>query len=143
MKFSQCISRKLVAFLAVLVLNSCGSSPQLAEEPAANTKTGAKTNAANFDVIAYYTGSPEVPEQETLKQLTHIIYSFAHLKGNKLAISSEKDSLALKKLIDLKEANPKLKVMVALGGWGGCESCSRVFSLLLAGRSLPGLPWHS
>jgi chitinase len=31
-------------------------------------------------------------------------------------------------MVALKARNPKLKVMLSLGGWGGCEHCSEVFS---------------
>jgi len=38
-------------------------------------------------------------------------------------------------LVSLKARNPKLKVLLSLGGWGGCESCSAVFSTA-EGRAL-------
>jgi chitinase len=32
-------------------------------------------------------------------------------------------------MISLKTINPQLKVMLSLGGWGGCETCSDVFAI--------------
>lgn len=34
----------------------------------------------------------------------------------------------IEKMVALKKRNPKLKVLVSLGGWGGCATCSDVFS---------------
>ena len=79
-------------------------------------------------VIAYYTGQPAVLEEASLGQLTHIIYSFLHLKGNELALDNAGDSTTLAYVASLKKTHPDLKVMVSLGGWGGCETCSPVFS---------------
>ena len=31
-------------------------------------------------------------------------------------------------MLNQKKNYPKLKVLVSLGGWGGCETCSDVFS---------------
>jgi chitinase len=61
-------------------------------------------------------------------QLTHIIYSFLHLEGNRLVTTKAADSLAITRLVDLKKTNPKLKIILSLGGWGGCPTCSDVFS---------------
>lgn len=81
-----------------------------------------------FAVIAYYTGVPqEVPDQ-TLDQLSHIIYSFLHLDGQKLSLDDARDSVAVSYLVSLKETHPDLKVLLSLGGWGGCETCSEIFS---------------
>lgn len=80
------------------------------------------------DVIAYYTGNDTVINAYSVKSLTHIIYSFLHLNGDTLAFGSDRQRQILKALTDLKKQNPQLKVMVALGGWGGCAPCSEVFS---------------
>ena len=82
----------------------------------------------NIELIAYYSGNKESIDQYDLSGLNQLIYSFLHLNGNKLSIDNEADSLTLMHLTDLKKTYPKLKVLVSLGGWGGCKSCSSVFS---------------
>ena len=79
-------------------------------------------------VIAYYAGDEKSIDEFDLNGVDQIIYSFLHLKGNKLAIDDIKDSLALVNIVNQKKNYPKLKVLVSLGGWGGCETCSDVFS---------------
>lgn len=82
----------------------------------------------NIDVIAYYTGGPDDAEKFAVGNLTHIIFSFCHLKGNKLHVNNAKDTTSIQQLVNLKTKFPGLKVMLSLGGWGGCKSCSEVFS---------------
>lgn len=82
----------------------------------------------NITVIAYYSGGPEQAEKIAAQKLTHIIFSFGHLKGNEFNISNKRDSTTIQNLVLLKKKNPKLKVILSLGGWGGCETCSDVFS---------------
>ncbi len=79
-------------------------------------------------VIAYYSGSSEKLEQYPVEKLTHIIFSFSHLKGNKLDIGNEKSIATVNKMVALKKRNPNLKVILSLGGWGGCKTCSDIFS---------------
>jgi len=87
----------------------------------------------DFSVIAYYTGDDKQINEFEVNKLTHIIYSFCHLKDGKLTVNNAKDSTAIKHLVSLKAKNPKLKIMLSLGGWGGCEPCSAGFSTA-AGR---------
>ena len=79
-------------------------------------------------VAAYYTGDGTNINTYSIGKLTHIIYSFLHLKGNRLAVDNVNDSLAITRLVALKVNYPDLKIILSLGGWGGCQSCSEVFN---------------
>lgn len=81
-----------------------------------------------FRVVAYYAGRSTMVDSFPIEKLTHIIFSFAHLKGNELHINNARDSATVEELITLKRRNPKLKVLISLGGWSGCATCSDVFS---------------
>ncbi|MCU0346557.1 MAG: glycosyl hydrolase family 18 protein, partial [Saprospiraceae bacterium] len=83
---------------------------------------------SDFAIIAYYAGDDKAIDGYPVEKLSHIIYSFCHLKGNELAVDSPQDSLTIRHLVSLKARNPKLKVYLSLGGWGGCKPCSDVFS---------------
>lgn len=122
-KYSYTIWPKGLLFLIIFVCYSClNSSGNEAASSPADVKQKKK-----FKVIAYWTGSDKKIDRETILQLDQIIYSFLHLEGNSLNVS-RKDSLHLEYLSSLKELKPKLKVLISLGGWGGCETCSEVFS---------------
>jgi chitinase len=84
----------------------------------------------DFNIIAYYSAEPEMVDNLPAEKLTHIIFSFCHLQGNKLAIDNKRDSLTVSLLVGLKKRNPTLKVILSLGGWGGCKTCSDAFSTL-------------
>jgi len=87
----------------------------------------------DFAVIAYYNGHGRGLETVPAGKITHIIYSFLHLRGNRLALNGPADSAGIARLVALKEQNPRLKVLVSLGGWGGCAPCSGAFAAA-AGR---------
>lgn len=80
-------------------------------------------------VIAYYSGGVNAIDGYQVEKLTHIIYSFCHLKGNRLNVDNAADTATIHKLVALKKKNPALKVMLSLGGWGGCKTCSDVFAI--------------
>ena len=81
-----------------------------------------------IQVIAYYDKGPDRVDEIPADKLDQIIYSFCHLKGNRLAVDDTQDSVTISRLVELKAAHPKLKIVLSLGGWGGCEPCSDVFS---------------
>jgi chitinase len=107
---------KLFAIVAAIFISECAST--------SNRNAGQN----GFDVIAYYSGDASTVDKYSLEKLTHLIYSFLHLQGNRIAVDNADDDSTIKHLIALKTKYPQLKVMLALGGWGGCKTCSEVFS---------------
>lgn len=89
----------------------------------------AAQNRKEFSVIAYYAGGPEMVDSIDATKLTHIIHSFSRLQGNRLHVRNAQDTATIQKLVGLKKKNPRLKVLLAFGGWGGCETCSDIFTL--------------
>jgi len=83
----------------------------------------------NFSVIAYYAGK-RLTEIDSIpaEKLTHIIFSFCHLKDAQLYVSNARDTAVIQKLVTLKQKNPGIKVLLSMGGWGGCATCSDIFS---------------
>ncbi|HUR65713.1 MAG TPA: glycoside hydrolase family 18 protein [Chitinophagaceae bacterium] len=108
--------RYLALLLAVSTIVSC------------NHHDKGKSKIADFSVIAYYSGNATLVDSFPIEKLTHIIYSFCHLKGNRLNVDNADDTLTIEKLVSLKSRNPGLKILLSLGGWGGCRSCSPVFA---------------
>ncbi|CAN5608114.1 hypothetical protein BH10BAC3_BH10BAC3_04390 [soil metagenome] len=92
--------------------------------------SSAIAKSKKIDVIAYYTGNDSTLEKYPVEKLTHVIYSFLHLSGDTIAFANENQQKTLRGITDLKKKYPKLKVMVSMGGWGGCENCSPVFAVV-------------
>jgi chitinase len=87
------------------------------------------TNASKpFEIIAYYDGNGSDLDQYRFDQLTQVIFSFCHLRGNLLTIDNAEDSLTIRKLVALKQKHTQLKVLLSLGGWCGCKTCANVFT---------------
>ncbi len=82
----------------------------------------------NFVVAGYYSGNLSQIDSFAVEKLTHLIFSFCHLKGARLTVDNANDTAVIQKLVGLKKKAPGLKVLLSLGGWGGCETCSDVFS---------------
>ena len=80
-------------------------------------------------VLSYYAGRPELLDSFNIKQMTHIIFCFGRLNGNRFSIRSSRDTATIQKMVSLKDKNPELKVLLSLGRWGGCKTCSDVFAL--------------
>lgn len=83
---------------------------------------------STFSVLAYYTGDSQLINQYDTKKLTHIIFSFCHLKEGRLNVANARDTATIHHLVSLKKQQPGLKIMLSLGGWGGCAPCSEAFS---------------
>ncbi|MDH5617262.1 MAG: glycoside hydrolase family 18 protein [Gammaproteobacteria bacterium] len=114
------------AVLACMAIAVVSCHPDSATDPA---EVSVAVNEGNdIEVIAYFHGDTSDIRKYELGDLTQIIYSFLHLDGNRLSIGTARQRTDIRNLVSLKEEYPALKVLVALGGWGGCETCSDVFS---------------
>jgi len=82
----------------------------------------------SFCITGYYAGPAHRLDSFQVSKLTHIIFSFGHLKGNQLHIGNAADTACIQKMVSFKAKNPSLKVILSLGGWGGCAACSPVFA---------------
>lgn len=88
----------------------------------------ASAPAKKFAVIAYYAGRTTMIDSFEVEKLTHLIFCFCHLKGNMLSVGNARDSATIQRMVALKARNPQLKIILSLGGWGGCKTCSPVFT---------------
>ena len=93
------------------------------------TGTFAQQNVSKkIAVIAYYAGRTSMIDSFEVEKLTHLIFCFCHLKGNALSVGNARDSATIQRMVALKSRNPQLKIILSLGGWGGCQTCSTVFT---------------
>ena len=68
-------------------------------------------------IVAYVAGW-SLPPAIHAEKLTHINFAFAHIDGaGRVVFDDPALAPALKTLLALKERNPKLKVIVSVGGW--------------------------
>lgn len=82
-------------------------------------------NERNPQVFCYMTSWSQkrpgagkfTPEDVDASLCTHIVYAFATLKNHKLAEADEKDGDMYERVVALREKNPNLKVLLAIGGW--------------------------
>ncbi|HUI64034.1 MAG TPA: glycoside hydrolase family 18 protein [Bacteroidota bacterium] len=82
----------------------------------------------NFAVIAYCNGPASAVDSYPVELLTHVQYSFLHVRSDGSVPVGGRDSANITHLVSLKSRNAHLKVLLSVGGWGGCKSCSGVFA---------------
>lgn len=94
-------------------------------DAAAANSTIEDKESTNARVVCYYTnwsrkrpGTGKFEPNDIDPTLcTHLIYAFAGLKENKIEPTEETDEDAYKQVVALKEKNPTLRVLLAIGGW--------------------------
>lgn len=79
-------------------------------------------------LIGYYAGDGRDLNGRDLSALTHVIHCFQDLRGDSLIPMDKDQAKVLRDLTGLKRERPGFKVLVSLGGWGGCRECSETFS---------------
>lgn len=79
-------------------------------------------------LIAYYAGSGKDLSARHIEQLTHLIWCFTHVRNDSMVFDGRWDEHRAFEAVALKARFPGLKVLVSMGGWGGCEPCSETFS---------------
>lgn len=82
-----------------------------------------------YKIIAYATGRAETIKQYPIDKLTHIIYSFLKIQNDTLTFRDSVQENTVRQLVALKETNPRLKILVSVGGWSGCSFCSDLFAV--------------
>ena len=92
------------------------------------TCSAQRSGRPGFCITGYYAGPANRLDSFPTEKLTHIIFSFGHLKGNRLNIDNAGDTATIQKMVSYKSKNAGLKVILSLGGWTGCETCAAVFS---------------
>ncbi|SFE99970.1 glycoside hydrolase family 18 protein [Spirosoma endophyticum] len=80
------------------------------------------SSARHYVMIGYVTGNGWTKDQIDAQKLTHINYAFAiPAKNGELAPLSTKDAANLAALTSLRAINKDLKILISVGGWGGCK----------------------
>lgn len=94
---------------AIVLLSSCHADPSApkAEAPAAD--------ASSKVVVGYVTSWGDRMPDPSL--VTHFNYAFAHVTDSFDSVRIDNPE-RLRSIVALREANPELKVMVSVGGWG-------------------------
>lgn len=106
-----------VALILLLILSSLNVFAQKVDK-----------NNSSFRVVGYFRGDTKEVSKYDYTKLTHLIYCFMFLNGNAIGFKNEDSRQTWEECVAMKKRYPHLKVLVALGGWGGCETCSDVFS---------------
>jgi chitinase len=115
--------------LACAGLFLCTPPPSWAAAPAPAQKS------PEYKVVGYYLARgdrPAQPKPDSIQasRLTHLNYAFATIRDGEIAFSDvvpiQRTKEDLEKLAKLKHHNPKLRILISVGGWSGSKDFSNV-----------------
>ena len=121
------------ALLIEDILSGRPAAPEVSESPSASPAEPSPTAEPKI-TIGYYTSwsasSAFTPDDIAADKLDFVHYAFASVGTDyKVAAGqSELDSVNFEQLRALKKANPTLKTLISVGGWGGSEGFSEMAS---------------
>src|SRR5246127_5238591 len=80
---------------------------------------GASKNPEQLEVTGYVftRGAALTPGQVDAKYLTRINYAFANIKDGRMVLGAPADVQNFAQLTALRNSNPRLTVLVSVGGW--------------------------
>jgi chitinase len=73
------------------------------------------TAPTHYRVVGYVAGW--VPSEIHPGKLTHINFAFARIDANGRVTLPDSESESLKRVVGLKKVNPRLKILISIGGW--------------------------
>lgn len=121
---------RFIAFLLFIpLLYSCSprNNSNVSKKKELNSKKEIQKTKKPLIILGYFRGKLEEIEKYDHSKMTHVVFCFTYLEGNKMVLKTPEDEKILLQLIKQKEKFPDLKVLISFGGWGGCETCSDVF----------------
>ncbi len=88
------------------------------------------------NLLIGYVGSSALPSvtPEDATKMTHINVAFGHVKDSRVTVANTRNLDTLSKL---REYNPKLGILLSLGGWGVPEAFLKQRPLHKVARLLP------
>ncbi|HRI20600.1 MAG TPA: glycoside hydrolase family 18 protein, partial [Panacibacter sp.] len=78
-------------------------------------------------IIAYVGGYKGLADIDSIdaSRISHINYAFVDVKDNRAWLHNEAtDTINLRKLVELKQKNPDLKILISVGGWSWSKNFS-------------------
>ena len=92
----------IVCVFAAIFLCACRTSNPMSNE---------------YRIVGYVTGRTDIHRIDPTK-LTHVNYAFGHVTDGLIVVDVKNSPAHLAQLQALKAKNPKLKILLSVGGWG-------------------------
>ncbi len=126
-ELGKSVTKNILLAAMALLISGTGGTALAAHKP--------HKVAADYKIVGYYLDRSDTarhydPQKIPGSKVTHINYAFAAIKDGRVVLSDavpETQSKAdLAAVVKLKSRNPKLKVLISIGGWAGSQEFSDV-----------------